>query len=81
MHFLHLLTVAFSNRVLLARYDMKFDARQAYLQAIERLSQLLGLNEEPPPPPAASAVAAAAAAAEEPKDGKLRPPYTTRAFG
>ena len=30
-------------------YDMRFDARQAYMQAVERLAQLLGLNEAPPP--------------------------------
>jgi hypothetical protein len=28
---------------------MRFDARQAYMQAVERLAQLLGLNEAPPP--------------------------------
>ena len=28
-------------------YDMRFDARHAYMQAIERLAQLLGLNEAP----------------------------------
>lgn len=50
---------------------MKFDARQAYLQAVERLAQLLGLNEEPPPPPAAPCDG----------EGHLRPPYTGRAFG
>ncbi|KAI3438998.1 hypothetical protein D9Q98_001410 [Chlorella vulgaris] len=37
-------------------YDMRFDARQAHVMAVERLAQLLGLNEAPPPPPAASAV-------------------------
>lgn len=52
---------------------MKWDARAAYLQAVERLAQLLGLNEEPPPPPACSAVAATARAEE---DGRLRAPYT-----
>jgi hypothetical protein len=35
---------------------MRFDARQAHVMAVERLAQLLGLNEAPPPPPAASAV-------------------------
>lgn len=55
---------------------MKWDVRQAYLQAVERLAQLLGLNEEPPPPPPPSA------AAHEAQEGHLRPPYTnSRAFG
>ena len=48
------------------------------LQAIERLSQLLGLNEEPPAPPASSS----AAADDSREAGQLRPPYTnSRAFG
>ncbi|PRW58748.1 jmjC domain-containing 7 isoform X1 [Chlorella sorokiniana] len=55
-------------------YDMKFDARQAYLQAIERLAQLIGLNEEPPAPPEVAGEA-------EPREGQLRPPYSNRAFG
>lgn len=57
------------------RYDMKFDVKQAYLQAVERLAELLGLNEQPPPPPPCPACFDAA-------EAQLRPPYTsTRAFG
>ncbi|KAI7840470.1 hypothetical protein COHA_005772 [Chlorella ohadii] len=55
-------------------YDMKFDARQAYLQAIERLAQLIGLNEEPPAPPECPSDG-------EHREGQLRPPYSNRAFG
>lgn len=55
---------------------MKFDARQAYLQAVERLAQLLGLNDEPPAPGEAPP-----GADTEPREGQLRPPYTHRAFG
>ncbi len=54
---------------------MKFDVKAAYLQAVERLAELLGLNEAPPPPPTPRSEAAGA-------DAQLRPPYTgTRAFG
>ncbi|KAL4434322.1 hypothetical protein ABPG75_000763 [Micractinium tetrahymenae] len=55
-------------------YDMKFDVKQAYLQAVERLAELLGLNEAPPPPPAPRS------ARSDTPDAQLRPPYT-RAFG
>ncbi|KAL4423232.1 hypothetical protein ABPG77_000024 [Micractinium sp. CCAP 211/92] len=57
-------------------YDMKFDVKAAYLQAVERLAELLGLNEPPPPPPTPRLREAAGA------DAQLRPPYTgTRALG
>lgn len=57
---------------------MKFDVKAAYLQAVERLAELLGLNEPPPPPPPPPTPRSEAAAA----DAQLRPPYTgTRAFG
>lgn len=54
---------------------MKFDVKAAYLQAVERLAELLGLNEPPPPPPPPAPRGDSA-------DAQLRPPYTgTRAFG
>lgn len=56
---------------------MKFDARQAYLLAVERLATLLGLNEEPPPPPPPGSVASDHGH-EHPQ---LRPPYHQRAAG
>jgi hypothetical protein len=33
------------------RYDMRFDARYAYLAAVERLAELAGLNQPPPQTP------------------------------
>lgn len=58
----------------LCRYDMKWDVKQAYLSAVERLAEVLGLNEPPPPPPPPRS--------DLSESAQLRPPYTsTRAFG
>jgi len=56
---------------------MKFDVKAAYLQAVERLAELLGLNEGPPPPPAPRS----ARSDRSDHEAQLRPPYHTRAFG